>query len=263
MTEGWSISLKGKTALVTGGARGIGAETCRQLATAGADIVINFSHSGRGKAAAARLEQELVELGVGVMRCEADVSREQEVAAMVEQAIARFGHIDILVNNAGVCPTAKFEEMTYPQWQDGLDVILNGTFLVTRYVIPHMLKCHAGSIIMITSNATLNGGGGGAYYPAAKAGMEGMAKQLVKEYAGRGIRVNVIQPAVIDTDMLRERYPSDADIQAYGKKIPLGRVGQPVDVANAVVFLASDRAGYICGASLLVDGGRAYYSTPK
>lgn len=263
MTEGWNISLKGRVALVTGGARGIGAATCRQLACAGADIIINYSHSGKGKTAAGKLEKELAELGVGVMLCEADVSKEQEVIAMVDQAIARFGHIDILVNNAGVCPIAKFEEMTYQLWQDSLDVILNGTFLVTRYVIPHMLAAHAGSIIMISSNATLNGGGGGAHYPAAKAGMEGLAKQLVKEYAAYGIRVNVIQPSVIDTDMLRERYPTDEDVKAYGRKVPIGRVGQPVDVANAVVFLASDKAGYICGVSLLVDGGRAYYCTPK
>jgi NAD(P)-dependent dehydrogenase (short-subunit alcohol dehydrogenase family) len=263
MTEGWNISLKGKVALVTGGSRGIGAETCRQLALAGSDVVINCSHSGKGRIAADKLEEDLAKMGVGVMVCEADVSDEQEVMTMVDKAIARFGHIDILVNNAGITAAAKFEEMTYQQWQASLDVILNGTFLVTRYVIPHMLTRHEGSIIMITSNATINGGGGGAHYPAAKAGMEGMAKQLVKEYAARGIRVNVIQPAVIDTDMLRERYPTDEDVQAYAKKIPLGRVGQPVDVANAVVFLASDKAGYICGASLLVDGGRAYYSTPK
>lgn len=263
MTKGFFISLEGKVALVTGGARGIGAETCRQLAVAGANVIINYSHSGRGRQAANKLENELVELGVQVMQCEADVSNEQEVIAMVEQAIARFGHIDILVNNAGICATAKFEEMTYRQWQDSLDVILNGAFFVTRSVIPFMLKNNRGSIIMISSNATLNGGGGGAHYPAAKAGMEGMAKQLVKEYAARGIRVNVIQPAVIDTEMLRERYSTDEEVSAYGKKIPVGRVGQPVDVANAVVFLASEKAGYICGASLLVDGGRAYYCTPK
>ncbi len=263
MTKGWVISLEGKVALVTGGARGIGAETCRQLALAGADVIINYSHSVRGRQAASKLEKELTQFGVQVMQCEADVSNEQEVIAMVKQAIARFGHIDILVNNAGVCATAKFEEMTYRQWQDSLDVILNGAFFVTRSVIPFMLKNNRGSIIMISSNATLNGGGGGAHYPAAKAGMEGMAKQLVKEYAARGIRVNVIQPAVIDTDMLRERYSTDEQVSAYGKKIPVGRVGQPVDVANAVVFLSSEKAAYICGASLLVDGGRAYYCTPK
>jgi 3-oxoacyl-[acyl-carrier protein] reductase len=250
-------------ALVTGGSRGIGAETCRQLAVAGADVIINHSHSNRGRQAAKALELELAGLGVQAMRCEADVSNEQEVNAMVQQAIARFGHLDILVNNAGICPSARFEEMSYQQWQASLDVILNGTFLVTRAVIPFMLNNNQGSIIMISSNATLNGGGGGAYYPAAKAGMEGLARQLVKEYAARGIRVNVIQPAVIDTDLFRERYPTDEDVSAYGKKIPVGRIGQPVDVANAVVFLASEKAGYICGASLLVDGGRAYYCTPK
>lgn len=160
MTKGWIISLEGKVALVTGGARGIGAEICRQFAVAGADVIINYSHSDRGRGAANKLEKELTELGARVLQCEADVSSEQEVSAMVDQAIARFGHIDILVNNAGICPSSKFEEMSYQEWRDGLDVILNGAFLVTRSVIPHMLKNNRGSIIMISSNATLNGGGG-------------------------------------------------------------------------------------------------------
>ena len=259
MDEGFNISLKGKTALVTGGTRGIGKECNRQLAKAGSNIIINYSHSAIGRIAADKLEEELKSYGVGVIKCKADISKEEEVIEMIQQSMDTFGKIDILVNNAAILVPAKFEDMKYETWKHMIDVILNGAFLVTRYTIPHMLASQGGSIVMISTNATINGGGSNASYPAAKAGMEGMAKQLVKEFSQKGIRTNIIQPAVIDTDMLRERYPTDEEIAAYGKTIPVGRVGKPVDVANAVIFLVSEKSSYICGANLLVDGGRAYY----
>ncbi|MGI6113624.1 MAG: SDR family NAD(P)-dependent oxidoreductase [Mahellales bacterium] len=255
----FEISLKGKTAMVTGGSRGIGAEICRQLAIAGANVIINYN---RSTGAAQRLEKELLKYGVDVLTYKADVSKEEEVKAMIDMAVSKFGSIDILVNNAAILIPEKFEVIKYENWKKMMDIVLNGTFLVTRYVIPHMLKKEYGSIIMVTTNATINGGGS-AHYAAAKAGMEGMAKQLVIEYASKGIRVNIVQPAVIDTDMLRERYPTDEEIKNYGKSLPMGRVGKPVDIANAVVFLASEKASFICGASLPVDGARTYYWRPK
>jgi len=255
----FEISLKGKVALVTGGARGIGAEVCRQMAIAGADIIINYYHSDIDRDAAAALEAELLSYGVSVLRCEADVSKEQEVKYMINCAIQKFGKIDILVNNAGILVSSKFEELSYETWGRMLDVILNGAFLVTRYTVPKMLENNNGSIVMITTNCTINGGGGSAAYPAAKAGVEGLAKQLVLEYASKGIRTNIIQPAVIDTDMFRQRYRTDEEVIEYGKKLPIGRVGKPVDIANAAVFLASDKASYICGVTLQVDGGRTFY----
>lgn len=259
MDREFVISLEGKVALVTGGARGIGAECNRQLAKAGADILLNYYHSDIDRMAADKLEAELIGYGARVLKCEADISKEDEVIEMMEKAISLFGRIDILVNNAAISIPAKFEEMKYGTWKALLDVILNGSYLTSRYAVPYMLKAGSGSIIMISTNATINGGGGGAHYPAAKAGMEGLAKQLVREFASRGIRTNIIQPAVIDTDMLRSRYPTDAEVEVYGKSLPVGRVGKPLDIANAVVFLSSDKASYICGASLLVDGGRTYY----
>ena len=255
----FEISLKGKVALVTGGAKGIGAEICRQMAIAGADIVINHHHIDSDRMAAGNLEQELTGYGIEVLKCEADVSKEPEVKEMMGNIVGKFGQIDILVNNAAILMPSKFEEMSYEKWKAVLDVNLNGVFLVTRYTIPYMLDHNQGSIIMISSGTTINGGGGGVNYPASKAGVEGMAKQLAKECAPRGIRVNVIQPAVIDTELLRQRYPTDGEIKEYGKRIPLGRVGKPFDIAYATVFLASDRASYITGACLLVDGGRTYF----
>lgn len=259
MDNGFNISLKGKVALVTGGARGIGAECNRKLARAGADIIINHHHTDIDRIAADLLEQELLGLGVSVLKCEADISKEDEVMRMVNDGIEKYGKIDILVHNAAIVIPSKFEEMEYGTWKLMMDVILNGAFLVTRHTIPHMLSRSEGNIVMISSNAVLNGGGANAAYPSAKGGLEGLARQLVKEFSSKGIRTNIIQPAVIDTDMLRERYPSDEEVAEYGKKIPIGRVGKPVDVANAVVFLASDKSSYICGACLRVDGGRTLY----
>jgi 3-oxoacyl-[acyl-carrier protein] reductase len=122
-----------------------------------------------------------------------------------------------------------------------------------------MLERGSGVIIMISSNAVINGGGNSLHYPASKAGLEGMVKGLAKDYAPRGIRANVIRPAVIDTDLLRTRYPTDEDMERYAATIPVRRVGKPEDIANSVVFLASDKASYICGESINVDGGRTYY----
>lgn len=255
----FEISLKGKTALITGGARGIGAEICRQMAIAGADIIVNYYHSDVDRKAAEMLERELLNSGVSVLRCEADVSKEDEVRRMIDEAIDRFGKIDILVNNAGILVSSRFEEISSETWGKVLDVILNGAFLVSRYIIPHMLENKSGSIIMITTNCTVNGGGGSAAYPASKAGVEGLAKQLVVEYASKGIRTNIIQPAVIDTEMFRQRYRTDEEVGAYGKSLPVGRVGKPVDIANAAVFLASEKASYICGVTMQVDGGRTFY----
>ncbi|HBP37554.1 MAG TPA: beta-ketoacyl-ACP reductase, partial [Clostridiales bacterium] len=251
---------KGKVALVTGGARGIGAEVCRQLAAAEAAVCVNYYPSDIDRNAAKALEAEITAREkTPVMLYEADVSDHQAVSGMVAAIDARFGRLDIVVNNAGILISSPFEKLQDDQWQKMIHVILDGAFYVCSSAVPLMLRQNSGSIIMITTNCTINGGGGSAAYPAAKAGVEGLAKSLVVEYAARGIRTNIIQPAVIDTDMFRQRYPTDEDVAAYGQKMPVGRVGKPVDIANAVVFLASDKSSYICGLSMQVDGGRTFY----
>ena len=255
----YSISLEGKKALITGGARGIGAEICRQFAIAGADVAINYYHSDADRQAAASLKAEIEGYGKSALLCEADVSNETEVNSMIKDTTHHFGSIDIVVNNAGILFSSPFDELDNDTWNRVLAVILQGSFYVTRAAIPYMLKKGSGSIIMVTTNCTVNGGGGSAAYPAAKAGVEGIARQLTVEYASRGIRTNIIRPAVIDTDLFRQRYHTDEEVRQYGKKIPVGRVGKPEDIAHLAVFLASDKSSYICGAAIPVDGGRTYY----
>lgn len=252
----FEINFKGKSAVVTGGSRGIGAECCRQLAAAGADVVFSYHSS---KSISAALEKELSAMGVRAFGVKSDVSKEDDVKSLMDFALGTLGKIDILVCNAAILIPAKLEDMDYSTWRRMMGVMLDGSFFCAKYAIGTMLERRYGKIIFISTNATINGGGNTVAYPAAKAGVEGLAKQLVKDYAHMGINVNVISPAVIDTDMFRERYPTDEVVEEYGKSLPVGRVGKPVDIANAVVFLASDKASYICGQNLLVDGGRTYY----
>lgn len=256
----FNITLADKVVLVTGGARGIGAEICRQMAAADATVCINYYPSEVDRAAAKNLYDEIASYyQAQAMLCEADVSDPNAVSAMVDAIDQRFSRLDIVVNNAGILISSPFEALQIDQWQKMMNVILNGAYYICHAAIPLMLRQQSGSIIMITTNCTINGGGGSAAYPAAKAGVEGLAKQLVVEYAAKGIRTNIIQPAVIDTEMFRQRYQTEAEVTAYGQKMPIGRVGKPVDIANAAVFLSSDKASYICGLSMQVDGGRTFY----
>ncbi len=257
----FNISLQGKTALVTGGATGIGAEICRQMANAGANVVINYYHCDADREAARELDGEIRRKGVSSLCIEADVSNEAEVSLMLEKTTEAFGGVDIVVNNAGVLINKSFDELSYTDWRMVNGVILDGAFLVSKHSLPLMKP--GGNFIMITTNCTINGGGGSAAYPAAKSGVEGLAKQIVVDYASKGIRANIIQPAVIDTKMFRIRFPSDEEVRRYGERMPVGRVGTPEDIAYAAVFLASDMASYICGVTLQVDGGRTFYSKMK
>ncbi|MBQ3049252.1 MAG: SDR family oxidoreductase [Oscillospiraceae bacterium] len=255
----FEISLKGQTALITGSARGIGAEIARQMAKAGANIVINYIPVPADLEAYPALLEELKGYGVDAIACEADVSNEDQVKSMVAAANEKFGGVDILVNNAGITPVSAFEEMPTALWKKCIGIMADGPFYCTREVLPYMLEKKCGKILMITTNCTVNGGGGSVGYPAAKSAAEGIVRTLVNAYADKGIRANIIQPAVIDTDLFRQRYSTDEAVAEYGKKQPVGHVGKPVDIANAAVFLCSDKAEYICGATLPVDGARTYY----
>ena len=244
------MNLTGKVALVTGASRGIGQATAIDLAKAGADIVVNFI----GNEAVAQETVEAIEaLGRKAIKIKADVGNAEDVQAMVDEAVAAFGHIDILVNNAGITRDGLLIRMKDSDWDDVLNINLKGVYLVTKAVAKLMVKQRAGRIINMTSVSGITGNVGQANYAAAKAGVIGFTKTCAKELAARGITVNAVAPGFIETamtDVLPEKIK-----EGIAATVPFGRMGQPEEIASVVTFLASDFASYITGQVLNVDGG--------
>lgn len=244
------MNLTGKVALVTGASRGIGQATAIDLAKAGVDIVVNFI----GNEAVAQETVEAIEaLGRKAIKIKADVGNADEVQAMVDEAVAAFGHIDILVNNAGITRDGLLIRMKDSDWDDVLNINLKGVYLVTKAVAKLMVKQRAGRIINMTSVSGVTGNVGQANYAAAKAGVIGFTKTCAKELASRGITVNAVAPGFIETamtDVLPEKIK-----EGIAATVPFGRMGQPEEIASVVTFLASDFASYITGQVLNVDGG--------
>ena len=244
------MNLKGKVALVTGASRGIGQAAAIELAKAGADIIVNFI----GNEAVAQETVEAIEaLGRKAIKIKANVGDADDVQAMVDEAHATFGHIDILVNNAGITRDGLLIRMKDSDWDEVLNINLKGVYLVTKAVAKLMVKQRAGRIINMTSVSGVTGNVGQANYAAAKAGVIGFTKTCAKELAARGITVNAIAPGFIETamtDVLPEKIK-----EGIAATVPLGRMGQPEEIAGVVTFLASDFASYITGQVLNVDGG--------
>ena len=244
------MNLTGKVALVTGAYRGIGQATAIELAKAGADVVVNFI----GNEAVAQETVEKIEaLGRKAIKIKANVGDADDVQAMVDEAIATFGHIDILVNNAGITRDGLLIRMKDSDWDEVLNINLKGVYLVTKAVAKLMVKQRAGRIINMTSVSGVTGNVGQANYAAAKAGVIGFTKTCAKELAARGITVNAVAPGFIETamtDVLPEKIK-----EGIAATVPFGRMGQPEEIASVVTFLASDFASYITGQVLNVDGG--------
>lgn len=244
------MNLTGKVALVTGASRGIGQATAIELAKAGADVVVNFI----GNEAVAQETVEKIEaLGRKAIKIKANVGDADDVQAMVDEAIATFGHIDILVNNAGITRDGLLIRMKDSDWDEVLNINLKGVYLVTKAVAKLMVKQRAGRIINMTSVSGVTGNVGQANYSAAKAGVIGFTKTCAKELAARGITVNAVAPGFIETamtDVLPEKIK-----EGIAATVPFGRMGQPEEIASVVTFLASDFASYITGQVLNVDGG--------
>lgn len=244
--------LKGKTAVVTGGSRGIGKAVCLKLASLGADIA--FSYAGN-ETAAQETENALKELGVKVLAMRADVSKSEAVDAFFAKALEDFGHIDILVNNAGITKDGLAIRMKEADFDRVVETNLKGAFLCCKAAARPMMKQRSGRIISLASVVALRGNAGQANYCASKAGIIGLTKSLAKELGGRGITVNAIAPGFIETDMTAVL--SEENRTAMLSTIPLARAGRPEDVAEAIAFLAGDGAAYITGQVLRVDGGMA------
>jgi 3-oxoacyl-[acyl-carrier protein] reductase len=234
-------SLAGRRALVTGGSRGIGAAIARQLAAAGAQVVIGFN-SGADEAAALAAE-------IGGLALQANVSSAADAARLVEEA----GDLDILVNNAGLTRDGLLARMSDEDWQTVIDTNLSSVFYTCRAVARPMMKKRAGAIVNVSSIVGIHGNWGQTNYAASKAGIIGFTKSLARELGSRGVRANVVAPGYVQT-RLTDVLPDDAK-QAMLTATPLGRLGEPADIAGAVRFLCSDEASFITGEVLLVDGG--------
>ena len=244
------MQLTGKTAIVTGGSRGIGRAAALTLAEAGADVAVIYAGNTAAAEETVRLIEEKGRKGLAI---QCDVADEAAVTAMVKDVKKELGRIDILVNNAGITRDGLLMIMKEADWQAVLDTNLTGAFHCTKAVTRLMMKQRSGSIINITSVVGETGNAGQANYASAKAGLIGFAKTDAKELASRNIRCNAIAPGCIETDMTAVL--GEDTVDAMIKTIPMGRVAQPEEVAKAVLFLASDDASYITGQTLNVDGG--------
>ncbi|MGB3135741.1 MAG: 3-oxoacyl-[acyl-carrier-protein] reductase [Nodosilinea sp.] len=244
-----SPSLQGQVAVVTGASRGIGRAVAIALAGAGAQVAVNYA---RSSSAAEEVVAHIIDNGGSAIALQADVSKAEQVDALISGTVEKYGRVDVLVNNAGITRDTLLLRMKPEDWQAVIDINLTGVFLCTRAVAKLMLKQRSGRIINIASVAGQMGNPGQANYSAAKAGVIGFTKTVAKELASRGVTANAVAPGFIETDMTGGLTNTDEIL----KFIPLGRFGRPDDIAGMVKFLAADpAAAYITGQVFNVDGG--------
>ncbi|GAB6138438.1 3-oxoacyl-[acyl-carrier-protein] reductase [Halanaerobaculum tunisiense] len=248
------MQVKDKIALITGSSRGIGKQIALKLASEGAKIVVNYPVESEADSAA-QVVAEIEEQGSEAKAIKADVTEMEEVKEMVKEIKQEFGQLDILVNNAGITKDTLLMRMKEQDWDDVLEVNLKGAFNTTKAVTRLMMKQRSGSIINISSVVGLRGNAGQANYSASKAGLIGLTKSTARELAKRNVTVNAVAPGFIETAMTDEL--SEEVVENTIDEIPLADLGQPEDVADTVLFLASEAADYITGEVIRVDGGMA------
>ena len=243
--------MERKVALITGGSRGIGKAIAKKFAKEGYDIVINYVSES---AELGKVKEEMIEnRNVDILFVKADVTNYNGCEEMIKEVINKFGRIDVLVNNAGITKDGLLMRMKEEDFDKVIEVNLKGTFNVTKNVIPYMIKQRSGKIVNISSVVGIGGNAGQANYAASKAGIIGFTKSVAKELASRNILANCVAPGFIKTDMTDVL--SDAVKENINKQIPLNKMGEADEVANAVYFLASEENTYITGQVLNVDGG--------
>ncbi len=245
--------LENKNAIVTGGSQGIGTATSLELAREGANVCLTYR---RHEDEALKVRDQIREMGRKALAVKCDISSFNEARQVVEAAVAEFGRIDILVNNAGMNWDGVCWKMSEEQWDRVIEVNLKGYFNFVRHVAPLLKDQKYGKIINITSINGLRGKFGQSNYSASKAGIIGYTKALAKELGAFGVNVNAVAPGLIETAMLKNAEARDKIIEMALAEIVLKRVGQPEDLANMVVFLASDKARHVTGEVIKVDGGQ-------
>jgi 3-oxoacyl-[acyl-carrier protein] reductase len=249
------LGLKGKTAIVTGGSRGLGEAICRILAAEGVNIVLNYvSDDARAKRAAEEITKAYT---VPVLLVRADVADEAQAAAVFEKTAQAFGSADILVNNAGICPVRMIMDTSYAEWQQVMSVNAGGVFLMSRAFAKQCVAANKGGrIINIASQTAFNGSKNGkTHYASSKGAVVSFTVSFAKEVAAYGIYVNAVSPGMVLTDMTRDALTASGGMEQYKKNIPSGRLSEPLEVAKSVAFLASDASGCITGSIFDVSGG--------
>lgn len=243
-----TISLEGKVAVITGASRGLGRAIAEEFARAGADLVVNYNTTPC---------QDLVDfaenLGRKAVAVQADVSKVADCERLINEAVKTFGNVDVLVNNAGITRDTLLMRMDEEAWDSVIATNLKSAYATCKAATRPMMKARAGCIINISSVSGLMGQAGQANYAASKAGLIGFTKTLARELASRGIRANVIAPGFIASDMTSVLDEKVKD--AVLKEIPMAKFGEPQDIANAALYLASDMGKYVTGSTLVVDGG--------
>ncbi|MDW7773639.1 MAG: SDR family oxidoreductase [Desulfobulbaceae bacterium] len=257
-------SLAGQTAIVTGSSSGIGAGIARQFGESGINVVVNYAGNRQG---AEEVVRQVTEFGGNAIAVQADVSHEEDVAAMFRMAVEYYGTVDIMVSNAGIQKDAPFVDMTFDQWNRVISVNLTGAFLCAREAAREFLRRGMvpersralGKIIFISSVHEIIPWGGHVNYAASKGGLMLLMKSIAQELGPNKIRVNSIAPGAVKTPINRSAWETPEAEADLLQLIPYERVGEPVDIARAALWLASDEADYVHGTSLLVDGGMSLY----
>ena len=255
------IDLKNKISVVVGGTGDIGSKIVETLAEAGSETIITDINQEKGDILARDIMKRF-KVTSAFYKC--DLRSRPQVKNTVNEILKNHGRIDIIVYAAGYSSFSEFTKLNDEEWNKSMDINLYGAFRFIQESMTDMLSRKKGNIILIGSTTTISGSGGGSHYAVSKNGLLGILKSLTYELLPEGIRINMVSPGVVDTQMLRLRYPDTPEVNKnIIDQIPLGRMAKPEDIANIVLFMASDMSEYICGQEIIADGGRIIYRRPK